>query len=538
MAGNFNLKSVFTADTKDLKQGAKEAKQAVQDFDNATTAVLDDVTALFGSSMKEISTSLSTVKGGLLSFSAALKASTQGTSLFSKALGVLKVALIATGIGAIIAVLGSLVAYFTKSQRGANQLSIVMGQVGQAFKTVMDYAVKMGEGIVNAFRKPKETFQSLWKFITDGEYRKNAISGVVDDINERQKKALELSKAQIALEEKQRAFTVDRAKLQTEINKQRLIADDKLNYTTEQRLAAAKKADELTNQMYNKEIGLKKEQLSLLQLENSLSESKNQDLQAEADLEAEIISLDGQRFSALKELVAKQTELTNLAKVEREEKERIEALNKRKREDLTLKPMDSSELLKGVKVESAIVTPSINTEQLEKDKKKVTEYVVDLEGVMNDFSNALSEAFSQMIEGLVSGNVNIKDVFGTLLAFLADTLKAIGKALIAYGMAMEGFKQAIKDPYVAIAAGAALIAAGAVLGSLINKMTSSVGSGASASATYAAATVGGGSTLDLTGATAVRAQTQEIKVTGRLQADRGVLTAVIENEKKRKNLTT
>ena len=538
MAGNFNLKSVFTADTKDLKQGAREAKQAVQDFDNATTAVLDDVTALFGSSMKEISTSLSTVKGGLLSFSAALKASTQGTSLFSKALGVLKVALAATGIGAIIAVLGSLVAYFTKSQRGANQLSIAVNQIGQAFKTVMDYAVKMGEGIVNAFRKPKETFQSLWKFITDGEYRKNAISGVVDDINERQEKALELSKAQIALEEKQRAFTVDRAKLQTEINKQRLIADDKLNYTTEQRLAAAKKADELTNQMYNKEIGLKKEQLSLLQLENSLSESKNQDLQAEADLEAEIISLDGQRFSALKELVTKQAELTNLAKIEREEKERIEALNKRKREDLTLKPMDSSELLKGVKVESAIVTPSINTEQLEKDKKKVTEYVVDLEGVMNDFSNALSEAFSQMIEGLVSGNVNIKDVFGTLLAFLADTLKAIGKALIAYGMAMEGFKQAIKDPYVAIAAGAALIAAGAVLGSLINKMTSSVGSGASASATYAAATVGGGSTLDLTGATALRAQSQEIKVSGTLKAERGVLTAIIENEKKRKNLTT
>lgn len=538
MAGNFNLKSVFTADTKDLKQGAKEAKQAVQDFDNATTAVLDDVTALFGSSMKEISTSLSTVKGGLLSFSAALKASTQGTSLFSKALGVLKVALAATGIGAIIAVLGSLVAYFTKSQRGANQLSIAVDQIGQAFKTVMDYAVKFGEGIVNLFRKPKETVQELWKFISDRDYRKTKVSEAVDDFKNRQQQSLELTKAQIALEEKQRAFIVDRAKLQTEINKQRLIADDKLNYTTEQRLAAAKKADELTNQMYNQEIGLKKEQLSLLQLENSLSESKNQDRLAEAELEAEIISLDGQRFSALKELVTKQAELTNLAKVEREEKERIEALNKRKREDLTLKPMDSSELLKGVKVESAIVTPSINTEQLEKDKKKVTEYVVDLEGVMNDFSNALSEAFSQMIEGLVSGNVNIKDVFGTLLAFLADTLKAIGKALIAYGMAMEGFKQAIKDPYVAIAAGAALIAAGAVLSGLINNMTSSMSSGASASATYAAATVGGGSTLDLTGATAVRAQTQEIKVTGRLQADRGVLTAVIENEKKRKNLTT
>lgn len=530
MAGNFNLKSVFTADTKDLKQGAKEAKQAVQDFDNATTAVLDDVTALFGSSMKEISTSLSTVKGGLLSFSAALKASTQGTSLFSKALGVLKVALAATGIGAIIAVLGSLVAYFTKSQRGANQLSIAVNQIGQAFKTVMDYSVKFGEGIVNLFRKPKETVQELWKFISDRDYRKTKVSEAVDDFKNRQQQSLELTKAQIAFEEKEREMTVRRAEIQNELNKQRLIAEDKLKYSADVRLAAAQKAQELVNELYSGEIDLKQEALRLKELENSLSESMNKDLQAEADLKAEILNLDGQRYSQLKELVTKQAELTKTLE------EQIDAdwLKSRKSMDLTLKPMDFSNLLPKVEVETKI-KPKIERKEVKKELDKVE---VDMADIVNDFSNTLSDAFGQMVEGLVTGNFSIKEVFGTLLSFLAESLKSIGKALIAYGMAMDSFKKAISNPYVAIAAGAALIAAGAVLSGLINNMTSSMSSGASASATYAAATVGGGSTLDLTGATAVRAQTQEIKVTGRLQADRGVLTAVIENEKKRKNLTT
>lgn len=535
MASFFNLKSVFTADTSDLKKGSKEAKQAVKDFEDATTSALSDVTSLFGASMKEINTSLSTVKGGLMAFTAALKTSTQGVSLLSKAMGVLKVALAATGIGAILVALGSLVAYFTKSQRGANQLSIIVGQLGQAFKTAMDYVVKLGEGIVNVFRKPKETLEELWKLISDRDYRRSKLSAVADDFNSRQEKSLQLTKAQIALEEKQRAFTVERAKLQTEINRQRLIADDKLNYTTEQRLAAAKKADELTNQLYSSEIALKKELLEQLKLENSLSESMNADLQAEADLEAEIIALDGQKFSALKELVTKQAELTALATKEREEKERIAKLNERKAQDLTLKPIDSSELLKGVKVESEAIVPKIDTSQLGESMTEIQGYMVDLTKIAIEMAGVIADAFGQMVEGLITGNLNVKEIFGTILTFLAENLKAVGKALVAWGAAMKSIKLSLSNPGAAIAAGAALVAAGAVLSGLVNNMISSVESSATPAASYAAATVSGGN-LDLSGTTLSQQKAQEVKVTGTIKASGRELAIILENEKQRKNL--
>ena len=71
------------------------------------------------------------------------------------------------------------------------------------------------------------------------------------------------------------------------------------------------------------------------------------------------------------------------------------------------------------------------------------------------------------------------DLFGGFAEIMGSGLQAIGKALIAYGFAMEAFKEAFKNPYLAIAAGVALVAAGAFLKSKIGKV-SNVGGGAQA----------------------------------------------------------
>lgn len=536
---NFNLKSIFTADTKDLKQGAKEAKQAVQDFDDATTSALDQVTGLFGASMKEINTTLSTVRGGFMTFSSAMSKSVQGASLFSKAMGVVKVALASTGIGALVVALGSLVAYFTKSQEGANILGKVMGQVGQAFKTVTDYAIKLGEKIVNAFKNPAQAARNFWKILTNKEERQKlseSLGNIGDDFVNRQKERLALTERQQALEKKQIEWTIEKAKIQTEIEQQREIAEDKVNKTAQERLNATLKAQELTRKLYAQETAFAQEKLDILQIENSLSESMNVDLQAEADLEAAIIGLEGQRASRMKELLTKQAELTNQVVKEREEREKMERLAAMKVKD-KLQPLDFSGVIKNVKVTTEL-TPEFNPKPLEKGVQEAEGYLIDFQKIATDFSNTISDAFASMIEGLVTGNFSLQDIFGTILGFLSESLKAIGKALIAYGIAMDAFKKVFKNPWVAIAAGAALVAAGSVLSGLIKKMSSGSESSASPSATFAAATVGGGGTLDLRNATSFSRGAQEIKVTGRLIGEGRQIVAVIENEYKRKGLTT
>jgi hypothetical protein len=61
------------------------------------------------------------------------------------------------------------------------------------------------------------------------------------------------------------------------------------------------------------------------------------------------------------------------------------------------------------------------------------------------------------------------DLFGGFIELLSSGLQEIGKALIAYGVAMDAFKKAFTNPVAAIAAGIALVAAGAILKAKINK---------------------------------------------------------------------
>lgn len=535
MAVNFNLKSVFTADTNDLKKGAAEAKQAVKDFDDATTAALDEITGLFGTSMGQISKTLSTVRGGFMALAGGIDATTKSTSLATKAMNIFKVALAATGVGALVVALGSLVAYFTKTQVGADKLAVVMGQLKQVLLVISDTAIAVGRSMINGFSKAFNFFESRWKLFKS----RAGIKEVADEEEKADKNVFqrrkELTLRQQKLERDQAQWTVDKAKLQTKIEQQREIAADKANRTAAERLAANIKAQELTAQLYAQEKQFAQERLDIQIEENSLSESMNQDLLAQADLEAELINLEGQRASRTKELLAQQAEITNQVKLEREEREKMEALQARKAQDLTLEKIDSSALLKQ-EVTSPSVTPIVDNTKLKEGVEEAEGYVVNFGEIAADFSNTLSDAFASMIEGLVSGNVNMSDIFNTLLLFLAENLKAIGKALIAYGTAMEAFKKAFENPWVAIAAGAALVAAGAVLSGLIKKASS--GGGSSPSASYAAATVGSGGTLDLTSQTPLVPQTQEVRVTGTIKASGRDLAVVIENEQKRKNYTT
>lgn len=76
-----------------------------------------------------------------------------------------------------------------------------------------------------------------------------------------------------------------------------------------------------------------------------------------------------------------------------------------------------------------------------------------------DTALLVGESIGKMFTGDFSGET----FFSSVLAIIADFAMTIGKALIAYGFAMDAFKKAISNPYVAIAAGIALIAAGHIV---------------------------------------------------------------------------
>ena len=115
--------------------------------------------------------------------------------------------------------------------------------------------------------------------------------------------------------------------------------------------------------------------------------------------------------------------------------------------------------------------------------KAIEKNINDLKAYANEWqvtSDAINNAVEQMVEGGIAKfaeNLGKAlagekvDLFGGFLAILGEGLSTIGKALIAYGVAMDAFKKAFKNPYVAIAAGIALVAIGSFIGAKVSKMS-------------------------------------------------------------------
>ena len=113
--------------------------------------------------------------------------------------------------------------------------------------------------------------------------------------------------------------------------------------------------------------------------------------------------------------------------------------------------------------------------------KAIEKNINDLKAYANEWqvtSDAINNAVEQMIEGGIARfaeNLGKAlagekvDLFGGFLSLLAEGLSTIGKALIAYGVAMDAFKKAFSNPYAAIAAGVALIAIGSFIGAKISQ---------------------------------------------------------------------
>ena len=92
-----------------------------------------------------------------------MKASIKGVTTGFKGL---KGAIMATGLGALLIAVTSLVAYFKNSEEGSRKLAIAMEALGIIAGKVTDFFAAIGEKIVWAFTSPKEaltTFMNLVK---------------------------------------------------------------------------------------------------------------------------------------------------------------------------------------------------------------------------------------------------------------------------------------------------------------------------------------------------------------------------------------
>jgi hypothetical protein len=168
---------------------------------------------------------------------------------------------------------------------------------------------------------------------------------------------------------------------------------------------------------------------------------------------------------------------------------------------------------------------------IEADTQKVFDVTNEINSLIESSVIRSSELIGDLLGTLAGGGAAWGDFKSAALAAFGDLAIAVGKIAISAGMASEGIKAALHldNPYIAIAAGAALIA----LGTAVKSGLSSVANGdyGSAGGGYASGYSSGSAGGDY------EMRDIQVNVTGTLQADGNQLLAVINNTNKKNYYT-
>ena len=206
--------------------------------------------------------------------------------------GSIKAGLISTGIGAFVVLLGSLVSYFTNTQRGADKLEIALKSVGTAVDVIKDRISGFGEAVTQFF---SGDFKGAVETV------KESVSGIGEEIRNEVSAIQEITEGVQKLRDVEREFSVERAKTNQEISKARLLAEDE-NLTLEERIKHLEVANKLELETTAEAIKIAEEKLRLKQEEVALGESLNEDFDELAQLEVELINLQTNSFNTQKRL--------------------------------------------------------------------------------------------------------------------------------------------------------------------------------------------------------------------------------------------
>ena len=317
----------------------------------------------------ELSGSLDKMTGGAITKFNVFKGTLKGVTGGFKSL---RVAIISTGIGALILAVGALTAAFTASEEGQNKFRKILGVIGSVTGNLVDLLSDLGEGIISVFENPKEAllnfkdllvenitnrFNSILetvgyvgkaiKLVFEGEFSqaldvgKKAASSLVDsftgipntidkasesvkgfakEIADDANAAAKIADQRAEIDKRSRQLLVDRAQAERDIAALREKAADKENFTAAERIKFLEEAGQISEDLANKEIAIAQLRFDAKKTENSLSKSTKEDLDEQAQLEADVIAKQTARLKLQKALTA---ELTTTRREDAAERDRL-----------------------------------------------------------------------------------------------------------------------------------------------------------------------------------------------------------------------
>jgi hypothetical protein len=303
----------------------------------------------------------------LKSYVVGQKGAAVATNATSKSLRLFRVALLLTGIGAIVVLLGSLVAYFSSTQKGINAVNKVLIPLKIIFQSLFGVLQNVGEAMVNAFSNPKKAMKDIYDFvknniinrfkafavILDGivnlDFKKvaNGVlqvgTGVEDVIgktknlakdtgkffDEAYNRGKRIAELQQLLSSGEADYILNLSKAKEEFKAQNKISEDQTK-SLEVREAAAKRSIEIQKEINKLEDDRLSTQIELMKLQQSSNDTSDAE-------RAELATLEAKRNeSRTRQLEAETTQQNKLNGIRKQANTEAIALAK-KRTDEALK---------------------------------------------------------------------------------------------------------------------------------------------------------------------------------------------------------
>lgn len=253
----------------------------------------------------------------------AQKAQIVVTNLTTAALKLFKIALISTGIGAVLILLGSLIAFFSRTQKGVDLVSKAMAVFGTVMDVIIDRLSAVGGALVKIL---SGDFAEGFRDLT------NAASGLGDELIREANAALELENALIRLADREIDLITTQATRKKQIEELRIAAKDELKDLNE-RANLLEQAGEIEKQVLADELEVAKERARISQEKLDLGESTRDDIKANAELQAAVTELEINSLKKQRSLEAEKQGLQKRARAQAEsfakaaQKEREKAIN-------------------------------------------------------------------------------------------------------------------------------------------------------------------------------------------------------------------
>jgi len=336
--------------TINLEVNTKDAQQSLKGLEKGVEDVNKEVKET-SNSTEQMSGTLDKVTGGAVTKFGAFKGALTSVTTGFKSL---KVAIIGTGIGALLIAITALGQAFTRSEEGQNKFAKILGVIGSVTGNLLDLLADLGENIISVFENPKQAIKDFAALIKDnittrfeglinlipnlgkaveqlfkGNFKEagkiagdslgkvvlgvdsitDSVSGAIESVKKFGEEvasdgaaAAKIADQRAKATKLETALITERAQAEQDIARLREKAVNKDKFSAEERIAFLEEAGKISTELAEKETTLAKLRLQAKLTENELTKSTIQDKQEAAQLEAAVINKTTQNINLQKRL--------------------------------------------------------------------------------------------------------------------------------------------------------------------------------------------------------------------------------------------